>query len=142
MNAQIESKIRNSFNSQTFMRSIKAALLVVKEGYIEIGLPFNKDYMQHTQFIHGSVVAGIADTACGYACISLAQEHEEMLTLEYKINFLKPARGSYLTAKAKVFKNGERIKVSICEVTNEKAQIIALMTASVMVNSNRQLNSL
>lgn len=115
------------------MQSLRAKLTVIKEGYIEIVLPFNRDYLQHTQLIHGSVIAGIADTACGYACISLAKENEQMLTLEYKINFLKPARGDYFTAKAKVLKNGARIKVSICEVTNEKADIIALMTASVMV---------
>jgi uncharacterized protein (TIGR00369 family) len=107
--------------------------LLKKAIYIEIVLPFNMDYLQHTQFIHGSVIAGIADTACGYACISLAKANEEMLTLEYKINFLKPARGNYFTAKAKVLKNGARVKVSICEVTNEKSEIVALMTASIMV---------
>ena len=136
MSAKAEFKIRNSFASQTFMQSIKAKLLVVREGYIEIELPFNKDYLQHTQFIHGSVIAGIADTACGYACITLAQENEEMLTLEYKINFLKPANGSYFTAKAKVIRNGKRVKVAQCEVVNDKQLVVAYMIATIITSSN------
>ena len=133
MGAKAEFKIRNSFASQTFMKSIRAELLTVKDGYVEVGLPFNAGLLQHTTFIHGSVIAGIADTACGYACISLAQVNEEMVTLEYKINFLKPAKGTYFKASARVLKNGARIKVAYCEVTNERTEIVALVTASIMV---------
>lgn len=132
MNDSVVAKVRASFEAQTFMRLIRAELSVHRDGYVEIRFPFNRLFLQRNGFVHGAVLAGIADTACGYACISRAGVSEDMLTLEYKINFLKPAVGEYLIARARVIKDGRRVKVATCEVANEKGLEIAIMTASLI----------
>lgn len=137
MNELIQNKIRKSFEAQTFMSLIRAELIALNEGYVEIRFPFNKNFLQQNGFIHGAALAGIADNACGYACISLASPEEDMLTLEYKINFLKPAIGEYFIAKAKVIKNGKRVKIATCEVVNEKGVDIAFMTASLITSYDK-----
>lgn len=134
MDELIQNKIRKSFEDQTFMNLIRADLIQLSEGYVEIRFPFNKNFLQQKGFIHGAALAGIADNACGYACISLASAEEDMLTLEYKINFLKPAVGEYFIAKAKVIKNGKRVKIATCEVVNDKGDSIAFMIASLITS--------
>jgi uncharacterized protein (TIGR00369 family) len=135
MDESIEAKIRKGFESQSFMSLIRAELITVNAGYVEIRFPFNKNLLQQNGFVHGAALAGIADNACGYACISLAGADENMLTLEYKINFLRPALGEYFIAKAKVIKNGARVKIVTCEVLNNEGKEIAFMTASLIMAS-------
>lgn len=136
MAAEIESKIRKSFSQQTYMQLLRAELLTVQPGFVEVGFPFNKNFLQQKGFMHGASIAGIADNACGYACISLASLEEDMLTLEYKIDFLRPALGEYFKASARVIKNGTRVKVSTCIVTNNENKEIAFMTATLITSSD------
>jgi uncharacterized protein (TIGR00369 family) len=135
MDERIETKIRKSFEGQSFMSLIKAELILVSTSYVEIRFPFNKNFLQQNGFVHGAALAGIADNACGYSCISLAGADENMLTLEYKINFLRPALGEYFIAKAKVIQSGTRIKIATCEVLNSEGKEIAFMTASLIMAS-------
>lgn len=129
----IRSKIERSFKAQSFMNLIRAELRCVEAGYVEIMCGFNKSFLQQNGFLHGAALAGIADTACGYACISLAEFEKDMLTVEYKINFLRPAIGEYFIAKANVIKDGTTFKIATCSVSNDQGREIAFMTASVMV---------
>lgn len=136
LNINIENKVRQSFASQSFMTLLNAKLLVVNKGYIEINLPYSDKQLQQNGFTHGAAIAAIADTACGYAAISLADLEIDMLTVEYKINFLRPAIGYYFTAIAKIIKDGKRIKVATCEVINDKGDFIAVMNATIITASN------
>jgi len=66
---------------------------VVEPGYAEIALPYRDDLTQQKGYVHGGVIGMIADTACGYAAYSLMPASASLVTVEYKINILAPARG-------------------------------------------------
>jgi uncharacterized protein (TIGR00369 family) len=87
-------RCRASFGRQRAMALIGAALTVVEPGYVEIELPYRDDLTQQKGFVHGGVLGMIADTACGYCAFSLMPAGCSIVTVEYKINILAPARGS------------------------------------------------
>ena len=73
---------------------IGASLKSVEAGQVEVALPWRDDLTQQKGFIHGGILGMIADTACGYAAFSLMPAGGSLVTVEYKINILKPGRGS------------------------------------------------
>jgi uncharacterized protein (TIGR00369 family) len=78
----------------------------------------------------------IADTACGFAALSLMPEDAAVLTTEFKLNLLAPAKGERLIALGRVVRPGRKLMVCLCEVFAEEAgkrKQVALMTASMMV---------
>ena len=109
MNAPADPKfavrVRDSFARQKAMALIGASLTVVEPGYVEIALPWRDDLTQQKGFVHGGILGMIADTACGYCAFSLMPADCSLVTVEYKINILSPARGSLL-AKGEVVKAG------------------------------------
>ena len=72
------------------------------KGQVEIALPYRADLTQQHGFIHAGIVATILDSACGYAAFSLMPADVAVLTVEYKINLLRPAKGDRLVARARV----------------------------------------
>ena len=89
-----ETKVRSSFALQTAMQTLGAVMGKVGPGEVEIEMPYRADLAQQHGFIHGGIVTAILDSACGYAAFSLTAPGIEVLTMEYKDNFLAPARGS------------------------------------------------
>ena len=88
------ARIRASFGRQKAMALIGASLTVVEPGLVEVALPYRDDLTQQKGFIHGGIIGMIADTACGYSAFSLMPADCSLVTVEYKINILTPARGS------------------------------------------------
>ena len=88
------ARVRASFGRQKAMALIGAELTVVEPGYAEIALPYRDDLTQQKGYVHGGVIGMIADTACGYAAYSLMPASASLVTVEYKINILAPARGA------------------------------------------------
>ncbi|MEQ9405143.1 MAG: PaaI family thioesterase [Cyclobacteriaceae bacterium] len=128
-------RVFEGFNSQTFMHHIGAELTAVEEGFIQIELPFDDRLLQQHGLFHGGVVATLADNAGGFAGHTLMDENQQPLSIEFKINLLNPSRGERLIARARVIKNGRRIKV--CEVNihalnGEKETHCALAIVSVI----------
>lgn len=115
---------------------IGASLVAVREGEIEVALPYRPEVTQQHGFVHGGVVGMIADVACGYAALSLMPEGAAVLTAEYKINLMAPAKGERLVAIGRVVRRGRKLMVCLGEVFAEeggKRKQVALMTASMMV---------
>jgi uncharacterized protein (TIGR00369 family) len=111
MDPQFETRIRRSFARQTLMVTIGAALTRVSPGDVQIELPVRSDLSQQHGYVHGGIVTAIVDSACGYAALSLAPAGTEVLTVEYKVNFLAPARGARLVARGRVMRPGRTISV-------------------------------
>jgi uncharacterized protein (TIGR00369 family) len=134
--AVIEARVRGSFGRQNFMATIGATVAAVRRGEVEIVLPFSDKLGQQHGFIHGGVVASIADSACGYAALSVMPADAAVLTIEFKINLLSPARGQRLRAIGRVVRAGETLVIAIGEVFAEEngaSKQVALITASLMV---------
>ncbi len=71
------------------------------------------DLLQQHGFAHGGVVSYLADNALTFAGGSLLGD---ALTLEYKINYVRPAKGELLVARARVTSSGKNLAVCHCDV--------------------------
>ncbi|MEY4681973.1 MAG: PaaI family thioesterase [Alphaproteobacteria bacterium] len=106
-----EARVRDSFARQPAMALVGATLGRVAPGEAEVLLPVRPEVGQQHGFVHGGVVAMIADSAAGYAAFSLAAPDATVLSVEYKINFLSPARGASLAARGRVAKAGRTLSI-------------------------------
>ena len=125
-------RIRASFGRQKAMSLIGASLTVVEPGQVEVALPYRDDLTQQKGFIHGGIIGMIADTACGYAAYSLMPADCSLVTVEYKINILAPARGS-LVARGEVLRPGRTLTVTRGEVYSEDGKHVASMQQTLMM---------
>ncbi|AXK81036.1 PaaI family thioesterase [Pseudolabrys taiwanensis] len=134
--AEVETRIRDSFAKQTIMQTIGAEVLAVRAGEVEIVLPFSDKVLQQHGFVHAGAVATIADSACGYAGLSVMPMDAAVLTTEFKINLLSPAKGDRLRAVGRVIRNGKTLVVTLGEVfaeTGGTSKQVAMITATMMV---------
>ena len=136
--AEIAARVRDSFAKQSIMATLGASISAVRPGEVEIVLPFGEHILQQHGFIHAGAVATIADNACGYAALSVMPRDAAVLTTEFKINLLSPAKGDRLRAVGRVVRSGRTLVVTLGEVFAETAgasKQIAMITASMMVVS-------
>jgi uncharacterized protein (TIGR00369 family) len=109
-------RVRASFRRQGLMRLFRAEVVEVGEGWCVIEVPFHDDLTQQERHFHGAVTGAIADNAGGYAALTLSPPDREVLTVEYKVNFLAPAWGDKLVARGEVLSAGRRLFVCRAEV--------------------------
>jgi uncharacterized protein (TIGR00369 family) len=135
-NPAFAEEIQDSFAKQTIMGLIGAELTRVEPGLIEITLPYRSDLTQQHGYVHAGVVATIADSACGYAAYSLMPANSEVLSVEFKVNLLRPAQGERFVATAEVIKSGKTLTVVRADVHAEgpdrNRELIATMTGTMM----------
>ena len=110
-----EERIRASFARQGLMRHLGAELVEVGEGTCSISCRPRPELSQQHGFVHAGVVAAIADSAAGYAALSLTPVGSEVLTVEFKLNLLAPADGDLLTARSRVLRAGRTL--TVCEAS-------------------------
>ena len=115
-NPSFAEEIRQSFNQQTIMALIGAELTRVEPGLVEITLPYRADLAQQHGYLHAGIVTTIADSACGYAAYSLMPPNSEVLSVEFKVNLLRPAKGETFSAMAEVVKSGRTLTVVRADV--------------------------
>ncbi len=114
------------------MATLGARLGSIAPGEVEIELPYSQDLVQQHGYLHAGAIATIADSACGYAAMSLLGEDTDVLAIEFKINFLSPAKGDLL-ARAKVLRSGRRISACSCEVLDHASgEQVAFMVGSII----------
>jgi uncharacterized protein (TIGR00369 family) len=106
-----EARVRASFARQRVMETFGARLERVAPGEVEIGLDFSEGLTQQHGYLHAGVVAAVVDSACGYAALSLAPAGAEVLSIEFKLNLLSPARGASFVARARVNRAGRNVTV-------------------------------
>jgi uncharacterized protein (TIGR00369 family) len=136
-----DQRIRTSFAKQGLMRTLGATLSKVTSGQVEIVLVPKPELSQQHGFVHAGAVSAIADTAAGYAALSVMPMNRGALTTEFKINLLAPARGQRLIARGKVVKAGRTLTLAQTEVFAEnegKEQLVALLTATLMAIEGRE----
>lgn len=130
-----ERRVRSSFARQTLMETIEARLVKVLPGEVEIQIPFRADLAQQNGFMHAGIVTSIVDTACGYAALSLMPASVDVLTVEYKVNFVSPATGHTLIGRGKVIRPGRTLTVcagDVVAVSDQGERLVATMLATMM----------
>jgi uncharacterized protein (TIGR00369 family) len=140
-NAGYEERIRASFAKQGLMSTLGATLTKVAPGFVEIALRPAPAISQQHGFVHAGAVSAIADSAAGYAALSLMQPDRGVLTTEFKINLVAPAAGDRIVARGKVIKAGRTLTLAQTEVFAERGgqeKLIALLTATMMSVEGRE----
>lgn len=136
----IEERIRSSFAKQGLMNTLGATLNSVLPGVVEIALKPVAAISQQHGFVHAGAVSSIADTAAGYAALSMMPSDRGVLTTEFKINLVAPAVGDLIVAQGRVVKAGRTLTLAQTEVFAEKdgqRKLVALLTATLMCIEGR-----
>ena len=115
------------------MRTIGAVLESVESGSVTISCGFEEGLTQQHGLFHGGVVASLVDVACGYAALSVMPDDREVLTVEFKIHFLKPAKVDRVIAVGQVVQAGRTLTVCEGSVFDAmRTRVLARMTATMM----------
>ena len=134
------ARVRASFAKQGLMTTLGATLDGVSPGSVEIALKPHPAVSQQHGFVHAGAVSAIADSAAGYAALSVMPADAGVLTTEFKINLLAPATGDCIVARGRVVKAGRTLTLAQAEVfavTGGQEKLIALLTATLMAVKGR-----
>jgi uncharacterized protein (TIGR00369 family) len=135
-----DTRVRASFGRQPLMKTLGAELTQVKPGEVHIEVPHLTANTQQHGYMHGGAVTSIVDSACGYAALSLMPPGQEVVTVEFKVNFLSPAKGERFVAVGRVVKPGRTLTVCTGEVLAYPAgggepKAVAVMQATMIAVS-------
>ena len=144
-----EQRVRSSFERQAVMAALGATLVRVAPGEVVIALPFRPELTQQHGFLHAGVVTAVMDSACGYAALSLMEPGAAVLSIEFKVNLLAPARGDRFHASGRVVRAGRVVTVVAGEFravgpagegpheNDTSAAAVAIMTGTMMAVRDR-----
>jgi uncharacterized protein (TIGR00369 family) len=127
-------RIAASFKSQGLMATLGAQLVSIADGEVHIAMPFSRQFSQQLGFIHAGAITSIVDSACGYAALTKAPPDCDVVTAEFKINFLRPAIGDRFLAIGKVQNAGKLLTVCTGEVlafSGTTCKPVAIMQATI-----------
>lgn len=129
------SRIRSSFDKQGIMKTVGGRLVKVIPGEVQIEFKYNESLTQQHGYIHAGIITSVVDSACGYAAYTLMPADSEVLTIEYKVNFVSPAKGDKFKGIGKVVKAGRTITVctgDVVAVDKGIEKVVAIMQATMI----------
>lgn len=142
-----EHRVRSSFARQAAMRTVGATLARVLPGEVELALPFRPDLTQQHGFLHAGIATAVVDSACGYAALSLMEPGAAVLSVEFKVQLLAPARGASFRALGRVVRAGRTLSVVAGELravaaatasgASAEDEVVALLTGTMMAVRGR-----
>jgi uncharacterized protein (TIGR00369 family) len=139
-NPEFASVVRASFDRQGLMKMLGATLDRVEAGAVDISMSYSESLTQQHGFLHGAAITAIADSASGYAALSLMPAGSEVLTIEFKVNLLRPAAGTRFVAEGRVVKPGKTITVSRADAfahTDGVPTLIATLIATMIAQAGQ-----
>ena len=138
--SNFKTRVRESFDLQPMMKTLGVTLETVEAGQVVFTVQHHNSITQQHGFLHGGGVAAILDSACGYAALSILAETDEILTVEFKTNFLAPALGETYRFEGSVVKPGRTLVVTEGKAFAIKDGVekqVAMMTATMMAIRDR-----
>lgn len=139
-NPQYAQRVHESFALQGIMQTLGARLGLVAPGSVDIALDWAPGLTQQHGFLHAGVVSAALDSACGYAAFTLMPADAEVLTIEFKINLLAPAKGQSFRCEGVVLKPGRTIVVTegrAYALDNGQEKLVATMQCTLMAMQGR-----
>jgi len=128
-------RVRQRFAAQQVMNSIKARLVDVEPGQVSIEMDYQPALTQQNGYLHAGIVTTLVDSACGFSAFSLMPVGSQVLSVEFKVNFMSPARGQMFMARGRVIKPGRTLMVCSGEVVAFQDGVetpVALMQATMI----------
>ena len=117
------------------MTTLGAELVHIAHGEVHIALLPRPELTQQHGYIHAGAITSVVDSACGYAALTVAPPGHDVLTVEFKVNFMRPAAGNRFLAVGKVIKAGKTLTVCQGEVVSDqgaKREAVAVMQATII----------
>ncbi len=124
---------KHSFHKQGFMKTLGAELISITEGEVKISCSLNDTLTQQHGYFHAGVLTSLVDVACGYAALSMMPTGSDVLTVQFKTNFIRAAEAKTIVAKGSVIKSGKTL--TFCEgvVTNDSQDTIYATMQATMI---------
>lgn len=135
-----DARVRANFSKQRLMTTIGATVEEIAPGRVALRLPFRDDLTQQHGFLHAGTIAALADSACGYAALTLMPADADVLSIEFKVNMLSPAKGEAIVARGEVIRAGRTIMVcraDVYSITGAEKKLVAAMQGTMMVVTDR-----
>jgi uncharacterized protein (TIGR00369 family) len=117
------------------MATLGAELVQVAPGEVHIALSARRELSQQHGYVHAGALTSVADSACGYAALTVAPPGQEVLSVEFKVNFVRPAVAERYLATGRVVKAGRTLTVCQGEVVGLQAarrEVVAVMQATML----------
>jgi uncharacterized protein (TIGR00369 family) len=133
-----EAKVRESFGRQSHMTTLGVAIEFLAPGEVHLSLPFGARFCQQNGFMHAGAIASVADSANGYAALTLTPPKSNVLAVEFKINLLAPARADAFLACGRVLRAGRKLTVCQADVFTAgpgERTLVAVMLSTIIVRS-------
>jgi uncharacterized protein (TIGR00369 family) len=127
--------VEANFRRQPAMALIGASIRVLAAGIVEVSFPYRRDLTQQDGFIHAGILSAAADSACGYAALSSMPAGSDVLSVEFKLNLLRPAAGESFVARAQVLKPGKTltaVRADVFALMGAQEQLIAAMQGTMI----------
>ncbi|MBN9040704.1 MAG: DUF4442 domain-containing protein [Rhizobiales bacterium 62-47] len=135
------ARIRSSFAKQGLMTTLGAALGEISSGRVDVELRPRPEISQQHGFVHAGAISAIADTAAGYAALSVMPADVGVLTTEFKINLVAPAIGERIIARGRVVKAGRTLTLTqsdVFAVNTGQEKLVAVLMATMMTIEGRE----
>ena len=133
--SDLQERISASFSAQGLMATLGAELVRVVQGEVQIALVPRPALSQQHGYVHAGALTSVLDSACGYAALTVAPAGFDVLAVEFKVNFLRPAVADRFVATGKVIKAGKTLTVCQGEMLGEQGsrrETIAIMQATII----------
>jgi uncharacterized protein (TIGR00369 family) len=135
-NPDYEVAVRENFARQAMMTTMGVRIARIAPGEVDLDMPHAAAFCQQNGYLHAGATASLADSANGYAAYTLAPAGTDVLAVEFKINFLAPARGAHYSARSRVIRSGRTLTVCLADVIavdGERETVIATMLSTIIV---------
>ena len=130
---QIYERVKAGFENQSFLKTIRAKLERAEPGDVVISCERKEGLTQQNGFLHGGVIAAVAEAACGSTALSVAEEGKQILSAEFKMNLLRPITCDEIVAVGSVLKSGRRLIITEAVVKDAKTgKLLAKMSATMI----------
>ncbi|MDP5306471.1 PaaI family thioesterase [Paracoccus spongiarum] len=116
LDGAIAARVRDSFARQGLMAHLGVSIAELGAGRVTLRMPFRPELTQQHGYFHAGGTSAIADSAGGYAGLTMFGPADEVLTVEFKLNLINPAQGDCLEATGRVIKPGRTLTVCQLDV--------------------------
>lgn len=132
----MEERIRKDFEKQGLMKLLGAEIVSIEKGKVVMACPYRPEVAQQNGFFHAGTISSLLDMAAGYAAYTYMEDHENVLSVEFKVNMMKPAIADKLYAVGTVLQAGRKLVVCEAIATNEaQDRIFSKMQATMFRSS-------
>ena len=138
-NPRFEEATRASFARQSFMATLGAEIVRIAPGEVDVAFPASDAHRQQNGFLHAGAIASVADSANGYAALTLCEADVDVLAVEFKINLVSPAKAPRFLAEGRVLRPGRTLTACLAQVwglEGERRTLVATMLSTIIARKS------